>query len=131
MFESIGVIVAGVIGVIAVLYLVIFMIAPKTEIKRVVDEPVSKLPLPELNPRAKKIVEHTLGYFYRKEKIDLRKYPLGLRRLHDAALKAEKELEASESYLLRIPTITTDDYGGTNLEITIYRDLLDGGRKKR
>ena len=123
------IIIVAIMAAVGIFYLITFLIYPMLGVKKKQAPEVSRIPLPELNERAKLIVEYALTYFYKKEKIDLRKEPLAIRRLYDAALEAEKELKRSESTLIRLRHMVTDDWGSLNLELRIYRELFEKKKK--
>jgi hypothetical protein len=124
--ETIGIILIGTIGLVGIIYLAIFLISPMQGVKKTPPAEVSKIPLPELSDRARIIVRHALEHFIRKEKIDLTREPLAIRRLYDAAIQAEKELSVSESSLIRLTHIVSDEWGTLNLELRVYRELFEG-----
>jgi len=126
---SFGYIIGTVILVVGLIYLIIFVLLPMIGLKKKEPAAISKIPLPPLNDRARIIVEYGIAYFMRKEKIDLRRYPLALHRLYCAALNAEKELFRTDSTIIRLPSLVPEEYGSVNFELTVYRDLLD--RKKK
>jgi hypothetical protein len=119
-------IIGGILGIIVIFYTVFFMLFPMHGVKKKEEPEVAgMIPLPELNERAQRIADHVLSFFQKKEKIDLRKNPLALRRVYDAAIKAEGELRTQTSAIIKIPFIVPDDYGPVNLDLTIYRELFD------
>lgn len=122
---TVGFIIGAVIVIVALIYLVIFVLVPMTGVKKKEAAPITKIPLPALNERARIIVEYGIAYFLRKEKIDIRKHPLALHRIYSAALKAEKELTLSDSTVIRLPSLVPEDYGPVNFELTVYKDLLE------
>ncbi|MGV8121969.1 MAG: Hsp70 family protein [Candidatus Xenobiia bacterium LiM19] len=122
---TVGFIIGTVIVIVALIYLVIFVLVPMAGVKKKEAAPITKIPLPALNERARIIVEYGIAYFLRKEKIDIRKHPLALHRLYSAALKAEKELTLSDSTVIRLPSLVPEDYGPVNFELTVYKDLLE------
>lgn len=122
---TVGFIIGAVIVIVALIYLVIFVLVPMAGVKKKEAAPITKIPLPALNERARIIVEYGIAYFLRKEKIDIRKHPLALHRIYSAALKAEKELTLSDSTVIRLPSLVPEDYGPVNFELTVYKDLLE------
>jgi len=125
--ETIGIVIASVMGVVAIIYLVLFMIVPMAGRKKAEVDPLVRMhtiELPRMTDGATKIVNHILNFINRTEGTDLRKNRLAHKRICDAALKAEKELQVQESVLIRIPGIAHNDSGPINLELTIYRDLI-------
>jgi len=120
-----GFVLGAVIVAITVIYLVLFVVVPMMGVKKKEAAAITKIPLPALNERARIIVEYGIAYFLRKERIDIRKHPLALHRLYSAALKAEKELNLSDSTVIRLPSLVPEDYGPVNFELTVYKDLLE------
>ena len=59
--------------------------------------------------------------FQQQERIDLRKDPMALQRLREAAEKAKKELSSAQSTDLNLPFITADSSGAKHLQMTITR----------
>jgi hypothetical protein len=119
-------VVGGILGTVIIFYILFYAIFPMHGIKkRGEPEVAEKIPLPQLNESAQRIADHCVSFFLKKEKIDLRKNPLALRRIYDAAIKAEGELRSRESATIKIPFIVPDDYGPVNFDLTVYRDLLD------
>lgn len=117
------IIIAVVLVIAVILAIIMFFMRNKAAVK---PSTHPNIPLPELTEKARKIVEYAVTYFIRKEKKDLRNNSLALRRLYEAALKAEEELMTNESALISLPFVSVDDVDAINLEIVIYRDLFEG-----
>jgi molecular chaperone DnaK len=63
--------------------------------------------------------------FKRIEGIDLRKDPMALQRLKEAAEKAKKDLSGAMETTVNLPFITADQSGPKHLQITITRAKLE------
>ncbi|MBX3444336.1 MAG: molecular chaperone DnaK [Planctomyces sp.] len=59
--------------------------------------------------------------FKSKEGVDLRKDPMALQRLREAAEKAKKELSSSQTTDINLPFITADSSGAKHLQMSITR----------
>ena len=59
--------------------------------------------------------------FQKENGIDLRKDPMALQRLREAAEKGKKELSSSQSTDINLPFITADATGAKHLQMTITR----------
>ncbi|QDT56298.1 Chaperone protein DnaK [Caulifigura coniformis] len=59
--------------------------------------------------------------FKKKEGVDLRKDPMALQRLREAAEKAKKELSSSQNTDINLPFITADASGAKHLQMSISR----------
>jgi molecular chaperone DnaK len=59
--------------------------------------------------------------FKKKEGVDLRKDPMALQRLREAAEKAKKELSSSQNTDINLPFITADASGAKHLQMSITR----------
>jgi hypothetical protein len=127
--ENAVLVLLSVMGVIAAIYFVLFFIFPMAGRKKAEQDPLVEMhtiEIPQLSKRAEKILNQIVAYIKKKEKIDLRKNRLAYSRICDAAIKAETELKFRDSVDIRIPGIAYDNTGPINLELTIFRDLLDG-----
>ena len=67
------------------------------------------------------LIDHIAADFEKKEGIDLRKDPMALQRLREAAEKAKKELSSASSTDINLPFITADASGAKHLQMTIGR----------
>ena len=67
------------------------------------------------------LIGHIAGAFQKNEGIDLRKDPMALQRLREAAEKAKKELSSASSTDINLPFITADASGAKHLQQTISR----------
>ncbi|MFH5803843.1 molecular chaperone DnaK [Alienimonas sp. DA493] len=67
------------------------------------------------------LIDHIAGAFQKNEGIDLRKDPMALQRLREAAEKAKKELSSASSTDINLPFITADASGAKHLQQTITR----------
>src|SRR6202012_4435750 len=63
--------------------------------------------------------------FKRTEGIDLRKDPMALQRLKEAAEKAKIELSSAMETTVNLPFITADQSGPKNMQITINRSKFE------
>jgi len=68
-----------------------------------------------------RLIDHMAEEFRKKEGIDVRKDPMALQRLKEAAEKAKIELSASQETTVNLPFITADASGPKHLQITISR----------
>ena len=67
------------------------------------------------------LINFIAGKFKQEHSIDLRKDPMALQRLREAAEKAKKELSSSQSTDINLPFITADASGAKHLQLTITR----------
>ena len=67
------------------------------------------------------LIGHIAGAFQKNEGINLRKDPMALQRLREAAEKAKKELSSASSTDINLPFITADASGAKHLQQTISR----------
>jgi molecular chaperone DnaK len=72
----------------------------------------------------RRIVGHLLEKFEEVEGIDLRKDPMALQRLKDAAEKAKCDLSERESTEISLPFIASDDSGPRHLQLELDRATL-------
>ena len=80
-----------------------------------------------------RVIDWMADKFQQENGIDLRRDPMALQRLKDAAENAKKELSAAQQAEINLPFITADATGPTHLHYTltrveferITRDLLD------
>jgi molecular chaperone DnaK len=67
------------------------------------------------------LINYVADDFKRKEGVDLRKDPMALQRLREAAEKAKKELSSSQNTDINLPFITADASGAKHLQMSITR----------
>jgi molecular chaperone DnaK len=67
------------------------------------------------------LINHIAEEFRRQEGIDLRKDPMALQRLKEAAEKAKIELSTAMETTINLPFITADQSGPKHLQMTITR----------
>jgi molecular chaperone DnaK len=67
------------------------------------------------------LINHIAEEFRKQEGIDLRKDPMALQRLKEAAEKAKKELSGQVETSVNLPFITADQNGPKHLQLTITR----------
>ncbi|MCX5688380.1 MAG: molecular chaperone DnaK [Planctomycetota bacterium] len=68
-----------------------------------------------------KLIDHMAEEFRKKEGIDVRKDPMALQRLKEAAEKAKVELSTAQETTINLPFITADASGPKHLQVTISR----------
>jgi molecular chaperone DnaK len=68
-----------------------------------------------------KLIDFMAEEFRKKEGIDVRKDPMALQRLKEAAEKAKVELSTSQETTINLPFITADASGPKHLQVTISR----------
>jgi len=68
-----------------------------------------------------RIIDHLAGEFLRSDGIDLRKDPMALQRLKEAAEKAKIELSSSQQAQINLPFISATQDGPKHLELTLTR----------
>ncbi len=71
------------------------------------------------------LINHIADEFQKKEGIDLRKDPMALQRLKEAAEKAKCELSAQKSTEINLPFVTADQTGPKHLQMEITRAKLE------
>jgi len=71
------------------------------------------------------IIHYLADEFRRQEGIDLRKDPMALQRLKEAAEKAKIELSSSMETTVNLPFITADQSGPKHLQMTLTRAKLE------
>jgi molecular chaperone DnaK len=71
------------------------------------------------------IINYLADEFKRTEGIDLRKDPMALQRLKEAAEKAKIELSSAMETTVNLPFITADQNGPKHLQITMTRSKLE------
>ncbi|NOX52944.1 MAG: molecular chaperone DnaK [Planctomycetes bacterium] len=67
------------------------------------------------------LINYIADKFQAEQGIDLRKDPMALQRLREAAEKAKKELSSSQTTDVNLPFITADATGAKHLQMTITR----------
>jgi len=67
------------------------------------------------------VIDYIAGEFKREHTIDLRKDPMALQRLREAAEKAKKELSTQQTTDINLPFITADASGAKHLQLSISR----------
>jgi len=68
-----------------------------------------------------KLIEWIAGEFKKSDGIDLRKDPMALQRLKEAAESAKKELSSSKQTEINLPFVTADSSGPKHLNMTLTR----------
>jgi molecular chaperone DnaK len=68
-----------------------------------------------------RLIEHLAEEFRKKEGIDIRKDPMALQRLKEAAEKAKIELSTMQETTVNLPFITADQNGPKHLQVSITR----------
>lgn len=71
------------------------------------------------------LINYIAKDFEKKEGIDLRKDPMALQRLREAAEKAKKELSTLQSTEINLPFITANASGAKHLQMTITRSEFE------
>ena len=71
------------------------------------------------------LINHIADEFKKNESIDLRKDPMALQRLKEAAEKAKKELSFQAQAEVNLPFITADSSGPKHLMMTITRSQFE------
>ena len=72
-----------------------------------------------------RLIDHMAEEFRKAEGVDLRKDPMALQRLKEAAEKAKIELSSSQQTQVSMPFITATQDGPKHLEMTITRSLFE------
>ncbi len=73
----------------------------------------------------KRIIDHLVEIFQKEQGMDLRKDPLALQRLKEAAEKAKIELSSSQQTDINLPYITADQTGPKHLNVKLTRAKLE------
>lgn len=71
------------------------------------------------------LIKHIADKFQAEHGIDLRKDPMALQRLREAAEKAKKELSGQQSTDINLPFITADASGAKHLQMTVNRSEFE------
>ncbi|WP_316353199.1 molecular chaperone DnaK [Candidatus Trichorickettsia mobilis] len=72
-----------------------------------------------------RVLDYLLEEFKKESGLDLRKDPLALQRLREAAEKAKKELSSTQQTEINLPYITADSNGPKHLNIKLTRAKLE------
>jgi molecular chaperone DnaK len=72
-----------------------------------------------------KLIDYIAEEFRRKEGIDVRKDPMALQRLKEAAEKAKVELSTMQETQVNLPFITADQAGPKHLQMSITRSKFE------
>jgi molecular chaperone DnaK len=73
----------------------------------------------------KRVIDYLVEEFQKEQGIDLRKDPLALQRLKDAAERAKIELSSSQQTDVNLPYVTADASGPKHLNIKLTRSKLE------
>ena len=73
----------------------------------------------------KRVIDYLVEEFNKEQGIDLRKDPLALQRLKDAAERAKIELSSSQQTEINLPYVTADATGPKHLAIKLTRAKLE------
>jgi molecular chaperone DnaK len=73
----------------------------------------------------KKVIDYMAAEFQKEQGIDIRKDPLAMQRLKEAAEKAKIELSSSQQTEVNLPYITADASGPKHLNLKITRAKLE------
>ncbi len=73
----------------------------------------------------KRVIDYLVDEFQKDQGIDLRKDPLALQRLKDAAERAKIELSSSQQTEVNLPYVTADASGPKHLNIKLTRAKLE------
>ncbi|WP_133500103.1 molecular chaperone DnaK [Cognatilysobacter terrigena] len=73
----------------------------------------------------KRVIDYLVEEFQREQGIDLRKDPLALQRLKDAAERAKIELSSAQQTDVNLPYVTADATGPKHLNIKLTRAKLE------
>src|SRR6478672_9339992 len=73
----------------------------------------------------KRVIDYLVDEFQKEQGIDLRKDPLALQRLKDAAERAKIELSSSQQTDVNLPYVTADASGPKHLNIKLTRAKLE------
>ncbi|NCU01923.1 molecular chaperone DnaK [Candidatus Macondimonas diazotrophica] len=72
-----------------------------------------------------RIIDYLAGEFQKENTIDLRKDPLAMQRLKEAAEKAKIELSSSQQTEINLPYVTADASGPKHLNLKLTRAKLE------
>ena len=73
----------------------------------------------------RRILDYLIEEFKKQSSVDIRKDPLALQRLKEAAEKAKKELSSTLTSEINLPYITADNTGPKHLNIKLSRAKLE------
>ncbi|TWI03792.1 molecular chaperone DnaK [Luteimonas cucumeris] len=73
----------------------------------------------------KRVIDYLVDEFNKEQGIDLRKDPLALQRLKDAAERAKIELSSSQQTEVNLPYVTADASGPKHLNLKLTRAKLE------
>jgi molecular chaperone DnaK len=73
----------------------------------------------------KRVIDYLVDEFQKEQGIDLRKDPLALQRLKDAAERAKIELSSSQQTEVNLPYVTADASGPKHLNLKLTRAKLE------
>jgi len=73
----------------------------------------------------KRVIDYLVEEFQKEQGIDLRKDPLALQRLKDAAERAKIELSSSQQTEVNLPYVTADASGPKHLNLKLTRAKLE------
>lgn len=73
----------------------------------------------------KRIIDYLAGEFVKEQGIDVRKDPLAMQRLKEAAEKAKIELSSAQQTEINLPYITADQNGPKHLNVKLTRAKLE------
>ncbi|MEZ6033343.1 MAG: molecular chaperone DnaK [Planctomycetaceae bacterium] len=71
------------------------------------------------------LIDYIAKEFQKEQGIDLRKDPMALQRLREAAEKAKKELSSQQATDINLPFITADASGAKHLQLNISRSKFE------
>ncbi len=72
-----------------------------------------------------KLIDYIAEEFRKKEGIDIRKDPMALQRVKEAAEKAKMELSTAQETTVNLPFITADQSGPKHLQMSITRSKFE------
>lgn len=72
-----------------------------------------------------RLIDHLAEEFRKKEGIDVRKDPMALQRLKEAAEKAKIELSTLQEATVNLPFITADQSGPKHLQVSLTRSKFE------
>lgn len=72
-----------------------------------------------------RVLDYLIEEFKKESSVDIRKDPLALQRLKEAAEKAKKELSSTQQTDINLPYITADQTGPKHLNIKLSRSKLE------
>jgi molecular chaperone DnaK len=72
-----------------------------------------------------RLIDHLAEEFRKKEGIDIRKDPMALQRLKEAAEKAKIELSTMQETTVNLPFITADQNGPKHMQVSLTRSKFE------